>query len=430
LDLMNGQNILCYQLDNGLKVLLDPVYSAPVVSHWVWYRVGARNEIPGKTGISHWVEHMMFKGTVTYPKGSIFKAVNVNGGTLNGFTGQDYTAYYETLPADRLDLALRIECDRMANSIIEPAEVEAERTVIIAEREGSENSPNYLLYEEVVAAAFKVHPYGHPVIGWKEDLLNITRDDLWQHYKTYYGPHNAIIVIAGDIDAETVQTRINDLYDPLPTGPSPPPVTITEPLQLGMRRVYVKRSGTVPYFQAVYHTPPGSHIDNYPLTILDFILSGASPMGLMGGGTRTHRSARLYKAMVETQIATRAGSNYKPSLDTGTFYLSGTPARGRMLQELEDTFFSEIEKLAQTPVPEAEIARVIKQAKAQYAYALERVSNRAYWLGLMEIMGDWRKFLSFLDNLSTVTPDDVQRVAQSYLQPTNCTVGWFEPENG
>lgn len=426
---MNGQNILCYQLDNGLKVLLDPVYSAPVVSHWVWYRVGARNEIPGKTGISHWVEHMMFKGTATYPKGSIFKAVNVNGGMLNGFTGQDYTAYYETLPADRLDLALRIESDRMANSVIEPDEVETERTVIIAEREGSENSPNYQLYEEVVAAAFKVHPYGHPVIGWKEDLLNITRDDLWQHYKTYYGPHNAIIVIAGDIDTEIVQTRINDLYGPIPTGPSPPPVTIKEPPQLGMRRVYVKRSGTVPYFQAVYHTPPSSHTDNYPLTILDFILSGASPMGMMGGGTRTHRSARLYKAMVETQIATRAGSNYKPSLDTGMFYLSGTPARGRTLKELEDTFFSEIEKLAQTPVPEAEIVRVIKQAKAQYAYALERVSNRAYWLGLMEIMGDWRKFLSFLDNLSTVSPDDVQRVAQSYLQSTNCTIGWFEPEN-
>jgi zinc protease len=374
---------------------------------------------------------MMFKGTQNFPKGTIFKLVNVNGGTLNGFTGQDYTAYYETLPADRLDLALQIESDRMANSLFDPAEVESERTVIIAEREGSENSPNYLLHEEVAAAAFKLHPYGHPVIGWKEDLLAIDREQLWQHYQTYYGPHNAVLVIAGDIDLERVQNRVQALYGSIPAGPPPPPVMLREPEQLGLRRVYVRKPGTVPYFQAFYHAAAGEHPDSYPLIILDAILSGASSMNATGGSSaQTHRSARIYQALVETQIAARAGSNYQPAIDSGLFYLAGTPAPGKTLAELEAALLHEVERLTQEPVQSAEIARVLKQAKAQYAYALESISNQAYWLGMMAMLGDWREFLQFLDKLATVTPDDVQRVARRYLQPTNCTIGWFEPTTG
>jgi zinc protease len=425
---MAEQNIIEYALENGLKVLLNPVHSAPVVSHWVWYRVGARNELPGKTGFSHWVEHMMFKGTETFPKGSIFKLVNVNGGTLNGFTGQDYTAYYETLPADRLDLAMQIESDRMANSVFDPAEVESERTVIIAEREGSENSPNYLLYEEVAAAAYKLHPYGHPVIGWKEDLLTINRDHLWQHYQTYYGPHNAVLVISGDINVDQVQTRIAELYGAIPAGKMPPAVTIQEPPQLGLRRVYVRKPGTVPYLQAFYHTAPGGHEDSYPLIVLDSILSGASSMNATGGSSaQTHRSARIYRALVETQVAARAGSNYQPSIDSGMFYLAGTPAPGKSLTDLEEGLLQQVDRLMQEIVQPDEISRILKQSRAQYAYALESASNQAYWLGMMEMLGDWREFTRFLANLASVTPADVQRVAQTYLQPTNCTIGWFEP---
>jgi len=425
---MDEQNIISYRLENGLQVLLNPIHSAPVVSHWVWYRVGARNEIPGKTGLSHWVEHMMFKGTKTFPKGSIFRQININGGVLNGFTSQDYTAYFETLPADRLDLALHIESDRMANSIIEAAEVEAERTVIIAEREGSENSPNYLLYEEVTAAAFKAHPYGHPIIGWKEDLYQITRHDLWHHYKTYYGPHNAVVVIAGDIDLDAVQAAITKRYGPIPAGPPPPPVIVEEPPQSGMRRVYVQQPGTVPYFQAMYHVPAISHEDCFPLMILDFVLSGASTMSGLGGNTRTHRSARLYEALVVSQIATRASSKYRPSIDAGVFYLAGTPTQENDLQTLEKAFFAEMEELAETGPLFEEIARIVKQARAQYAYALEHASNWARWLGMMEMLGGWQQCLNFLNKLAAVRPEDVQRVAQTYLTPNNCTVGWFEPE--
>ena len=185
-------SVIDYKLANGLQVLLKPIHTAPVVSSWLWYRVGGRNERPGKTGISHWVEHMMFKGTPTFPKGSIMLEINRNGGVLNGFTSQDYTAYYEILPADRLELGLRIESDRMAHSIIDPEEVMRERTVILSEREGNENDSDWLLYEEVNGTAFRVHPYGHMVIGWKDDLHNINRDDLYHHYKTFYGPHNAV----------------------------------------------------------------------------------------------------------------------------------------------------------------------------------------------------------------------------------------------
>ncbi|MBN1217897.1 MAG: insulinase family protein [Anaerolineae bacterium] len=421
-----GNEVIDYNLDNGLKILLKPIHTAPVVSNWIWYRVGGRNEQPGKTGISHWVEHMMFKGTPTFPKGSIMLEVNRNGGVLNGFTGQDYTAYFETLPADRLDLGLRIESDRMANSVIDPAEVDSERTVIISEREGSENEPEWALYEEVMSTAFRVHPYGHMVIGWKDDLRNITRDDLYQHYKMYYGPHNAALVIVGDIDIDSVQARIEELFGPIPAGPTPPAMQIKEPPQQSERRVVMRQPGTTAYIQSVYHTCPGNAEDTFPLMMLEAILSGVN----FGGGPPTHRSARLYRALVETEIAAYAGAHFQLSIDPDAFRFYGTVRDGHSLEEFETALDAEISRLHQEPVSEDELARVRKQVQAQFAYTLERVSNQAQWLGLMEMLGDWRRFDAFVDNLSAVTAADVQRVAQKYLQPANRTMGWFEPIRG
>jgi zinc protease len=415
--------VIDYKLDNGLQVLLKPIHTAPIVSNWVWYRVGSRNEQPGKTGISHWVEHMMFKGTPTFPKGSIMLEVNRNGGVLNGFTGQDYTAYFETLPADRLDLGLRIESDRMANSVIDPAEVESERTVIISEREGSENNPEWALYEEVMATAFRVHPYGHMVIGWKEDLRSITRDGLYQHYKMYYGPHNAVLVVVGDIDVDWVRGRIDELFGPIPAGPTPPPVQLKEPPQQNERRVMMRQPGTTAYFQSAYHTCTGTHGDAFPLIIMEAILSGVS----FGGGSPTHRSARLYRALVETEIATHANAYYQPSINPDAFRFYGTIRDGHSLAEFEAALDAEIERLRQEPVSADELAKVRKQVQAQFAYTLERVSSQAQWLGLMEMLDDWRRFDTIVDNLSAVTAEDVQRVAEKYFQPSNRTVGWFEP---
>ncbi len=422
---MSDNGVIDYKLDNGLQVLLKPVRVAPVVSNWVWYRVGARNEQPGKTGISHWVEHMMFKGTPTFPKGRIMREINRNGGVLNGFTSQDYTAYFEILPADRLDLGLRIESDRMANSVVDPGEVDSERTVIISEREGSENNPEWALYEEVMATAFRVHPYGHMVIGWKEDLRNITRDDLYEHYKMYYGPHNAVVVIVGDMDIEQTKDRIEELYGSIPAGPAPPPVQVQEPPQQSERRVILRQPGTTRYFQSVYHTCAGSHEDAYAVIMLEAILAGAH----FGGGTPTHRSARLYKALVETEIASYAGAHYQPSIDPEPLHFHGTIRDGHTLQEFEATLDAQIERLLEEPVSETELSRVRKQVRAQLAYTLERVSSQAQWLGLMEMLGGWRQYETLADDLDAVIAADVQRVAQTYLRPHNRTVGWFEPVN-
>ncbi len=424
---MADNGVLEFHLENGLKVLLKPMHSAPVASNWIWYRVGSRNELPGKTGISHWVEHMMFKGTPTFPKGSIMRLVNKNGGMLNGFTSYDYTAYFETLPADRLDLGLRIEADRMANSVVDPDEVDSERTVIISEREGSENSPNFLLREELLALAFRAHPYGHQVIGWKEDLRQITREDLWTHYKTYYGPHNAVLVVVGDIDVSATRARIEALFAPIPAGPPPPLVSIVEPAQTGERRVTVRQPGTAQYFQAAFHVPDARHPDNFPLMVLDAVLAGASPMTFGGGSTPTHRSARLYKALVETELATRAGCSYTSSFDPGVFSFYATAREGRSLQEVEQTMWAEVQRIQDEPVSEEELVKAQKQAKAQFAYSLESVTNQALWLGLMDMVDSYTRFDSFLDDLATVTVDDVQRVAQTYLVEKSRSVGWFVP---
>ncbi len=418
-----GNGVIDYSLDNGLRVLLKPIHTAPVVSNWIWYRVGGRNEQPGKTGISHWVEHMMFKGTPTFPKGAIMLEVNRNGGVLNGFTGQDYTAYFETLPADRLDLGLRIESDRMANSVIDPEEVASERTVIISEREGNENSPEWTLHEEVMATAFRVHPYGHMVIGWKDDLRAISRDDLYQHYKMYYGPHNAVLIVVGDIEVEGVQARIQELFGPIPAGPRPPAWQIKEPVQQSERRVVVRRPGAAAYFHAAYHTCAGADDDAFPLLMLAAILSGAN----FGGGTATHRSARLYRALVETELATSAAAYYQPTIDPGPLHFVGTVRDGRTLAEFETALDAEIERLVNELVSEEELAKVRKQTRAQFVYTVERVSSQAQWLGFMEMLGDWRLFDAFADRLSSVTAVQVQQVAQKYLTSSNRTVGWFEP---
>lgn len=417
-----GNGVIDYKLANGLQVLLKPIHTAPVVSNWIWYRVGGRNEQPGTTGISHWVEHMMFKGTPTHPKGSIMLEVNRNGGVLNGFTSQDFTAYFEILPADRLDLGLRIESDRMANSIIDPEEVTSERTVIISEREGNENNPEWALHEEVVAAMYRVHPYGHMVIGWKEDLLNITQDDLYQHYKRYYGPHNAVLVIVGDIEVDQVRLRIDELFGPISAGPTPPPMQIKEPRQQSERRVVVRRPGTASYFHASYLACEGTHEDAFPVIMLEALLSGAN----LGGGTPTHRSARLYRALVETEIATSASAHYQPSIDPAPLHLTGTVRDGHTLAEFEAALEAELDRLIHEPVSEAELAKVRKQVQAQFAYSIERVSSQAQWLGLMEMLGDWRRFDTFVDDLSAVTAAQVQQVAEKYLQPANRSVGWFE----
>jgi zinc protease len=418
-----------HSFPNGLSLITKEVRSAPVVSCWVWYRVGARNEHEGITGVSHWVEHMMFKGTQRLAKGQIMQMVAENGGTLNAFTSDDWTTYFETLPSDRLDLALQIESDRMLNSVFDPAEVAAERTVIISEREGSENEPDRMLDEEISAAAFKVHPYGNGIIGWKCDLRTMTRDDLYNHYKTYYAPNNATVVVVGDFDTAELVAKIGELFGSYPASPSIPAVRSIEPEQTGERRVRVEHPGSTAQIEIVWHTPAAADPDVYPLMVADALLSGAKPMGF-GGGTGG-RSARLYKALVTTEIAASAGSYFGLRKDPYLFVVAASAKAGddheESLQKMEAALLEEIRKLQEDEIPAEELAKAVRQSRAQFVYSSDSVSNQAYMLGYLESISSADAYDEALDKLAAVTPEDVRRVARAYLTRINRTVGWFIP---
>jgi zinc protease len=418
-----------YSLPNGLNILLKEMHSAPVISFWVWYRVGGRNEHVGITGISHWVEHMMFKGTPTMGKGQMDRMVAENGGTFNAFTSFDWTAYFETLPSDRLDLAIRIESDRMINSLFDPDEVASERTVIISEREGSENEPDRLLGEEVLSSAFKVHPYGNGIIGWKSDLRTMTREDLYNHYKTYYAPNNATVVVVGDFSTAELLQKLEGTFGQIPTGDDIPPVRAIEPDQKGERRVVVEHPGATAQLEIVYHTPSAQHPDIYPLMVADALLSGAKPMGFGGGGLG--RSARIYRALVATQIAAGAGSYFSLSKDPYLFALNATAYPSDdprvSLTKIEEALLEQVRKLQEEEINPEELAKAVRQSRAQFIYSSDSVSSQAYMLGFLESIFCAEAYDEALERLAAVTPEDVQRVAKQYLTERNRTVGWFVP---
>ncbi len=416
------------RLANGLTVLSREIHYSPVATFWVWYRVGSRNEAPGVTGVSHWVEHMMFKGTQKLGKGEIFRSVSKNGGTLNAFTWIDFTAYFETLPSDRLGLSLAIESDRMVNSTFNPDEVASERTVIISEREGSENYPTFHLDEEVTAAAFKAHPYGQGIIGWKSDLREMTRDDLYNHYQTYYAPNNAVIVVVGDFDTDKLLKQIEESFGSIPAGPPARPVRVVEPSQQGERRVVVRRPGATSYFEAAYHAPAASNPDVYPLIVLDAILSGAKPMGMSGGrDTAMGRSSRLYLRLVDQQLASAAGSGFALTIDPYLFSISASLRPGVELEKVEKAVDEEVERVLNDGVTENEVAVAKKQVRAQLAYASEGVTNQGYWLGSLEVVDSYKTFEELLNRVEAVTAADAHRAAQTYLKPDTRTIGWFVP---
>lgn len=424
---MTTSNVQAHTLPNGMLALIKEVRSAPVATCWVWYRVGARNEASGLTGISHWVEHMLFKGTPNHPKGTLDKLIPRNGGTFNAFTWIDYTAYHETLPADRIELGLQIESDRMINALFDPDEVESERTVIISELEGYANYPETWLDEAVKAAAFTVHPYHHPVIGYKSDLLAMTRDELYAHYQTYYMPNNAVLALVGDFDADAMFKQAERYFGDLPVGPALPRFRALEPDPQGERRVTVRRPGPAEYVQIGYLAPDCRSADFAPLAVLDAVLSGAKSLTFFGGGAQTNRSARIYKALVETELASNAGSNYMPTRDPYLFELQATVRDTRSAAEVETALIAEIEKIQQDGISPEELAKVSKQVRAQVAYSGESVTNQALQLGMWEVLDSYRRIDTLLDELAAVGVDDVQRVAQTYLTEQRRTVGHFIP---
>ncbi len=416
-----------HELENGLTVLLRESQRAPVTTFWIWYRVGSRNEVPGITGIAHWAEHMLFKGSQAFPKGQIDKEIARNGGGMNGLTWIDFTTFFETLPADRIDLALRIESDRMVNALFDPEEVARERTVIVSERQGAENQPPFLLGEEVVAAAFRVHPYRHQTIGDMCDLEVITRDQLWDHYQAFYGPNNAIAVAVGDFETPRMLDRIRELFGPLSARSEPPPVYRPEPPQRGERRVTLQGPGSTSYFQAAYHAPAAAEGDFFPVTILASILSGPSGMNLFSSSP-PNRTSRLYRALVERELAASVYGAYAPTLDPYLYRLSATVRGGRTAAEVEAALDAEIQRIQREPVSAAELARAIKQTKAQFAYSSESVTNQGFWLGYSALVADADWFEAFLERVESVTVEEIQRVANTYLVQSNRTVGHYQAE--
>ncbi len=411
-------------LDNGLTVLLKEVHSAPVISWWVLYRIGSRNEPTGKTGISHWVEHMMFKGTPRYPAGVLDREIDRLGGMWNAQTGTDFTAYYATLPADRIGLAIDLEADRMVNAEFTPEDVESERTVIISERQGLENSPLFWLTEEMMASAFRVHGYHHDIIGDLTDLETMTRDDLYDHYQRYYFPGNAVVVAVGAFDTAAMLAQIKEHYGAVSAGEPPKRFMRPEPPQNGERRVCVERPGTTAFLQVGYRVPEATDEDWTALVLLASVLSG--PTGI-GGGEIDNKTSRLYRALVETELAASVNGGIQPSMDPFIYEITVTLRDESTLVEVESAFDTQIDNLRENGITQAELDRARKQARAMFAYSTESVTEQAYWLAFSENLGDAHWFDNYTQRLSAVTLDAINAAAQTYLRPQHRVVGWLVP---
>jgi len=422
-------NLTQITLSNGLKLLLKEIHTAPIISSWLWYRVGSRDEVQGRTGVSHWVEHMQFKGTEQFPASLLDKAISREGGTWNAFTYMDWTAYFETMPADKIDLALRLEADRMSHSRFNPEEVASERTVIISEREGNENEPLFILGEALQQTAFRIHPYHHEVIGDMADLRTMTRDDLYNHYRTFYVPNNAVMAVAGDFDTQAMLRRIRGLFEKAPAGSEPPRLARPEPPHNGEVRLAVEGPGATSYVQVCYRYPSASHPDFFPLSVLDSLLAGPSNLNMFSGGI-SNKTSRLYRALVDKEYVVSVHGGAQATIDPFMYTITMTIHPRRKPEEALAALDREIQRVKDEKVTREEIARAIKQARALFAYGSENITNQAFWLGYAEMFASYNWFETYLDKLSAVTVRDIQRVANEYFKPQSRVVGTYVPLDG
>lgn len=422
-----SNSMVRFSLQNGLSVLLKEIHTTPLISAWVWYRVGSRDEVPPRTGISHLVEHMQFKGTPAFPAEEMDRAVARVGGTRNAFTYLDWTTYFETMPADQIDLALRLEADRMSNSAFDPAEFESERTVVISEREGSENEPMFQLGEAVQQACFRIHSYHHEVIGDKADLKTMTRDDLYGHYRAYYVPNNAVLAMAGDFDTAQMRTRIEEVFGGIPVGKTPPRLARPEPEPTGETRITVHGPGETSFVQAAYRFPAAVHEDFHALAVLDSLLAGPSNLNMFGGGGISNKTSRLYRALVDRQFAVGFSGGSSPTIDPYMYTFALTVHPKRTPEQALAALDAELARIQQDKISQAEMRRAIKQARANFAYGSENITNQAFWLGYAEMFATYSWFENYLDKLAAVSIADVRRVAREYLLPRRRVVGFYHP---
>jgi zinc protease len=416
-------------LDNGLKVLVQEVHTAPLASVWCWYRVGSKDEGPGVTGVSHWCEHMNFKGTRNIPREQVKGIIEKFGGAWNGYTWIDQTTYLETASAGALDRMLFIEAERMDGCLYDPDDCESERTVIISELQGGENDPEQLLDTEVTAAAFKVHPYHHPTIGWLSDLQTMTRDDLYGHYRKYYAPSNATLVVVGDVAADAVLKQVEKHFGAIASGGPPARVRQSEPEQQAERRVLLRKEGTTAYWKAAFHAPAFDDEAFFPLLVADAVLNGAAGLNIWSGGgvARPQRSARLYRALVDQRLASSVSGSLMPTQHPYLYGISVSVAEGQALAAVEAVVLSEIERLRSGGITPEELGKVRAQLRARFVYEAESVTDIAHQIGYFETISSWSAYHALGQRLDAVTPELVHAAAARYLVPANRTIGWFEP---
>ena len=405
-------------LSNGMKVLLVEVPKAPVATVQVWYKVGSRNEVMGRAGLSHMLEHMMFKGTAKYPNGSFSRLIRKNGGMDNAFTSQDFTAYFENLAADRVELALELEADRMQGLVLVQTELMTEREVVKEERRlRSEDDPQGALVETLFAQAYLSHPYHWPVIGWFGDLDAMSLEDLQRHYDSFYSPNNATLVVVGDIKADTLLPTIKHLFEPIPRGPEPKPITALEPEQKGERRFLLKRDAQVPFVMMGYRVPNFTSEDSYALDILSSILSHG-------------KSSRLYQSLVyEQKTSLAVGAEYSLlQTDPGLFYFYALVSPGQKPELVEDALHREIKRLQTEPPTEQELQQAKNQVEAAHVFEQDSNFRHAMLIGQAESVGaGWQKIDQFVERIKAVTAKDIQRIARQYLTEDNRTVGTLIP---
>jgi zinc protease len=413
----SADRVLAATLDNGLRVLLLEDHRSPIVSFQVWYRVGSRNEARGATGIAHFLEHLMFKGTPTHGQGQFARLVEQNGGQDNAFTSQDVTSYYVNIAAEKIDLVIELEADRMRNLRLDARDIASEREVVIEERRTrTEDDPGGFLGEAVSSLAFRAHPYGQPIIGWMEDLKRITPEEIRAFYGAYYQPNNAIVVAVGDFKAPEVLARIRARFGALAKGPPPPPVLAVEPAQHGQRRVRIVRQAQLPIVYVGFHVPSQQSPDALALDMLSTILSQG-------------RASRLYRRLVyERQLALEAGGDYNYfSLDPNLFWFWATPMPGQTPETLEAALLAEMETLKKEPVSDEELQRARNQVEAAFVFQEDSVHRRAALLARFELIGGYAEKDRFLERLRAVTAADVQRVARAYFPEDKKNVGVLLP---
>ncbi len=422
-------NVHEYVLDNGLKILVKEDHRAPVVVSQVWYKVGSSYEHEGITGISHALEHMMFKGTEKYAAGEFSRIISENGGRENAFTGTDYTAYFQTLESSRLPISMELEADRMRHLIVNKDEFIKEIEVVKEERRWrTEDKPKSFTYEVAMSTAFQTGPYRHPIVGWMSDLDNMTVEDLREWYQQWYAPNNATLVVSGDVKAEEVYQLAKKYFGPLPAGK---PVKISrrpEVTQKGIKRITVKRPAVLPYLWMAYKVPVLKTAIEHPSIVPEWEPYALEVLASVLGGSSSSRFASNLVRGKEIAASVGAGYNFSARLDH-LFTISGTPSSKYTVAQLESAVQEEIELIKNSLISESELARIKAQVVSNDVYERDSVFYQAMIIGMFETVGlSWKEAEKYVESIKAITAEQVQAVAKKYLQEDKLTVAVLDPQ--